>query len=169
MIHDTVLNYGCTVFRDAIVTDEQYPIYSIPNSAQPNSVNNTGLLQCSIYSIWLLQYPKSGCTVTLAYSIRPTALSYSAMAHSANLAHWAHFGVVTHTVLVYSFEYACSRILFLHARVLFLSFSVFSLRPLWGLFCWCSRSICAALWPINTLLVCYFYWSSVMLYSLKPL
>jgi hypothetical protein len=108
MIHDTVLNYGCTVFRDAIVTDEQYPIYSIPNSAQPTSVNSTDLLQCSIYSIWLLQYPKSGCTVTLAYSIRPTAPSYGVKAHSANLAHWTHFGVVTHTVLVYSFRICLS-------------------------------------------------------------
>jgi hypothetical protein len=52
---------------------------------------------------------------------------------------WIEFSVVTRcTVSVYSFEYACPWISFLHARVLFLLLFVFSLRPLWGLFCWCS-------------------------------
>jgi hypothetical protein len=62
-IHSMVLNTGCTVFRDATVTGEQYPSYSKPNSAWANS-----LLQCQAATVSTLQYHATAVPIVQMYS-----------------------------------------------------------------------------------------------------
>jgi hypothetical protein len=68
-----VLNTGCTVFRDATVTGEQYLSYSKPNSAWANS-----LLQCRAATVSILQYHATAVPIVQMYStpdtVRPHCL-----------------------------------------------------------------------------------------------
>jgi hypothetical protein len=99
-----VLNFRVHSVSRCYSIDEQYPSYSIPKSAWPNSVDSNGLIQYPSFSIAPLQCPESGCTVTPSAVPPPTTLGYSSIGPFRDLGSLGPWGCYSYRTRHYCLE-----------------------------------------------------------------